>query len=249
MKTITLFTLFLLVGLIGLTCKKEEINPEEKKSKVTLPDNLAPNTENSFKIGLIIDIDGNIYQSRKIGNQIWMIENLKVTRYRDGYPIDHINNPLTWSINNIGAYCWYNNLIQNKNKYGGLYSWHAVNSSRNLAPEGWHIPTKQEWEELAEFLYGANIAGGKLKEIGYTHWNLPNTKASDSHGFKALPGGGIGVDGVFHHISREAFFWTKTYSNINQVAGYVHLGYNHGELLFSQSGKNYGFSVRCIKDN
>ena len=250
MKTKTVCYMFLLVGLISLACKKNEMSSElrEKKSAISLPNNLTLSTENRLEAVLIKDIDGNIYQSRKIGNQIWMIENLKVTRYRDGYPIQQSSSSLDWATTNLGAYCWYKNLIRNKNDYGALYNWQAVNSTRNLAPEGWHIPTKEDWEQLAEFLNGARLAGGNLKEIGYTHWIAPNTKAMDGHGFKALPGGGIGTDGAFHHISREAFFWTKTYNNTSQNAEYVHMSYNHGELLFSRCGKNYGFSIRCIKD-
>lgn len=244
MKTNTPFILFLLIALFHLSCQKEKI----EKSGTSLSNDRFFGTANAYKSLLIKDIDGNSYQSIKIGDQTWMVENLRVTRYRDGYPIRENNNPLTWAANNLGSYCWYNNNIQNKNEYGALYNWHAVNSSRQLAPDGWHIPGKAEWQELMEYLNDAQFTAGALKEAGYQHWVFPNTKASDHHGFKAMPGGGVGVNGEFDQIGREAIFWTKTYDTGSQAANYVHMGYSHSDLLFSQASKAYGFSVRCIKD-
>lgn len=248
MKTNMLFSILLLVGLTSLSCKKEVLNLEQKKNDIKPPNYQPIYTENRLQNWVIKDIDGNSYQSKKIGKQTWMTENLKVSRYRDGYPIHHSSNPATWASTSVGSYCWYNSNIRNKSDYGALYNWHAVNSSRQLAPEGWHIPSQEEWKQLAEYLNGTDFAGGQLKEIGNTHWIHPNTAASDGHGFKALPGGGIGPDGAFHQMNSEAFFWTSTYTNVSQNASYVHMGYNHAELLFSGCGRSYGFAVRCIKD-
>ena len=115
----------------------------------------------------VADIDGNIYNTVKIGNQAWMAENLKTTKYNNGTEIPLIVDKPAWEALMTGGYCWYNNEDVNKNIYGALYNWYAVNTG-NLCPIGWHVPSYNEWDILAAYLGGVDIAGGKLKETELT---------------------------------------------------------------------------------
>ena len=205
----------------------------------------------------IIDTDGNVYNTVIIGNQVWMIENLKTTKYRDGTSIQNVSDNTTWVKWNIrSAYCWYNNdSTSNKNKYGALYNSDAVNDSRNIAPTGWHIPTDAEWTALTTFLGGVDIAGGKLKEVGTGHWASPNTGATNSSGFTALPGGErSGFDGTFGAMGQSGNWWSSTQNNGIDANGYPYY-YNFFHSISSGSAStgygwafSNGFSVRCIKD-
>src|ERR1035437_2773762 len=115
---------------------------------------------------LLADYDGNTYHTVTIGSQVWMAENLKVTKYRNGNTIANVTDPTTWSSLTSAAYCSYNNSSTNKATYGNLYNWSVVNDSRNIAPTGWHVPTKAEWTTLITYLGNANIVGDLLKETG-----------------------------------------------------------------------------------
>lgn len=198
--------------------------------------------------GSVSDIDGNGYSTVVIGTQVWMVENLKTTRYRNGNPIQNITDSTQWNkYLNTGAYCSYRNDINYANTYGHLYNWYAVNDSRNIAPEGWHIPSNVEWATLATFL-GSGVAGGKLKEAGTTHWASPNTGATNETGFTALPGGyRDGYSGMFIYISIYNYLWSST--GYSQSIASCQIMYC--EEAFSGEGffeKLFGFSVRCIKD-
>jgi len=138
--------------------------------------------------GTMTDIDGNVYETVTIGTQVWMAENLKVTHYRNGNTILHIIDWFSW-FTLTGAYCEYDNDVNNVAVYGRLYNWYAVNDSRYIAPVGWHVPSDAEWLTLVDYLGGDTVADGKMKEIGTTHWVSPNTGATNESGFSALPGG------------------------------------------------------------
>ena len=174
----------LLIGMFLTGCKKE--NDEQ------------------ISDGTVTNIDGNVYKTVKIGKQWWMAENLKTTRYRNGEEIINITDPIQWGALVIGAYCWYNNDISNKGPYGALYNWNAVMDDRNLAPVGWHIPTDEEWTTLSTTLGGESVAGGKLKEAGFSHWNAPNTGATNESGFTVLPNGYC--YGPFFNLEQGASF-------------------------------------------
>jgi uncharacterized protein (TIGR02145 family) len=209
--------------------------------------------------GTIIDIDGNVYNTVKIGNQWWMAENLKVTRYRNGDNIPNAISSSEWSGLSNGAYCYYDNNSSNADTYGYLYNWAAVNDNRNIAPEGWHVPTDEEWKELEIFLGMSESQangtgkrgtdeGGKLKEVGTVHWLSPNTGATNETGFTALAGGNRSDQGVFGNIGYAANFWPFTEYN-NNLAWGRGLNYNRADIGRNASPKGYGFSVRCVKDN
>ena len=137
--------------------------------------------------GEITDIDQNKYQTVAIGDQIWMAENLKVTRYNDGVLIPNVTDNNVWIQLNTSSFSWYNNDSGNKTPYGALYNWFAVDNDK-LCPEGWHVPDKTEWVTLFTYLGGPEIAGGKLKEAGTLHW-LYNYGSTNESGFTAMPGG------------------------------------------------------------
>jgi uncharacterized protein (TIGR02145 family) len=199
---------------------------------------------------IVKDFDGNVYSTTEIGNQIWMAENLKTTHYKDGTAITMVSNNGDWFKLSTPAYCWYNNdEATYKNSYGALYNGYAVNTEK-LCPTGWHVPTDAEWTTLTTYLGGESIAGGKLKETGQIHWMSPNTGATNEIGFTALPGGGRnGGTGLFSFIRDNGFWWSSTeYASIYLWAR----GMNYDDVSvvrFNNENKNYGFSIRCIKNN
>jgi len=200
-----------------------------------------------FETGTVTDIDGNIYQTIKIGTQWWMAENLKVTHYRNGDVIPNVIDNSEWSNLNSGGYCSYNNLAVNSDVYGLLYNWYAVNDSRGLAPQGWHIPSNEEWGTLITYLGGFSVAGGKMKEEGTSHWEDPNIGATNESGFKGIPGGYRWDNGTFMSIGSLArFFSSSQYDNTHAIGRYLYSGDTRISVL--QLHKKYGFSIRCVQN-
>jgi len=196
----------------------------------------------------ISDFDNNVYNTITIGSQVWMKENLKVVHYRNG---DEIQEGVTVSIGDVGKYCWYLNNLNYKNTYGALYNFYAVTDSRNLCPNGWHVPTDADWTSLETYLGGSSTAGGKLKESGTTHWVNPNTGADNSSLFTAVPTGyyknettGVGFWGGGRDT---AYWWSSTTSLYGAWGRLVRSGsassYKKENEILSKS-----LSVRCIKD-
>jgi len=197
----------------------------------------------------LTDIDGNEYKTVKIGDQIWMAENLKVTRYSNGDFIE-TTTPATLDISdqNEPKFQWaYAGDEGNVADYGRLYTWYAVTDSRNICPEGWHVLTNAEWTKLANYFGGEGLAAAKLKEIGTDHWNSSNTVATNSSGFTALPGGGRGNNGVFGGMGYYGSWWSSSESD-TATAGYWYMYYNVNSVKKTSFHKNSGFSVRCVKD-
>lgn len=195
----------------------------------------------------VTDGSGNVYGNMvTIGTQIWMTENLKTTRYSNG---DSIGTTTT-DISNETApkYQWaYNNDESNVAVYGRLYTWYAAADSRNICPTGWHVPTNDDWTKLTTFLGGEDSAGVKLKESGTTHWLAPNYGATNKSHFTALPGGYRYVDGLYTYLGNRGFWWCSTESSASQ--GYFRtMSSIFGFVNTDGTNKQYGFSVRCIKD-
>lgn len=199
------------------------------------------------------DIDGNKYKTIEIGTQVWFAENLKTTRYKDGTSIEQVKKYKAWAALNTPAYCWYNNDSTNKEVYGALYNWYAVNTNK-LCPEGWHVPTDEEWKAMQDFLGDDANAGLALKEAGITHWRKPNTDANNSSGFTALPGGYRDYQGPFNLLRADGFWWTSSESTWYSAGGtpslafYRNLRYDDNSIARSASPKTFGFCVRCIMD-
>jgi len=196
---------------------------------------------------LVRDNDGNYYSTIKIGNQIWLGENLKVTHYQNGDPIPNVTDNTEWANLSTGAYCNYNNDVNNANTYGRLYNWYTVVDNRNLCPSGWHVPSDVEWTTLTDYLGGESVAGGKLKETGTTHWISPNTGATNESGFTALPGGCRYSNGAFGGIGDYGGWWSSTEGSSTD-AWYRVMDYLNAGVGSYVDVKEFGFSVRCLRD-
>lgn len=217
--------------------------------------------------GTVTDIEGNVYKTIQIEipsgiskgpegsetkTQTWMVENLKTKKYSNGDVIQ-TTAPATLDISDeVGArYQWpYEGDEGNVATYGRLYTWYAATDSRNICPSGWHVPTNDEWTALVNFLGGSDVAGGKLKETGTTHWEAPNTGASNSIGFTALPAGARWAENsLFDYINTASYWWTSTeypdyFNGYREWAAF----YTSQGLWNADSPPNSGYSVRCLKD-
>ncbi len=238
---IQLFLILLLT--IATSCKKDEVVIKYPSGSILFNQNLT--------YGQMIDQDGNSYKTIEIGPQTWMAENLRTTKYRNGFPIANITENQPWITATIGAYCKYD-LIKNIDTidlYGKLYNWFAISDSRNIAPEGWHVPTDNEFNDLITFLGGSDMAGGKMKESGILNWLAPNNDASNSSGFTALPSGSRGDwDGSFNFIGENSFFWSNTQYD-SYTAWCYSLSFNDANFKGSYGwNKHSGASVRLVKD-
>ncbi len=216
----------------------------------------ATNVHNPAKTyGTMTDQQGNVYRTIVIGNQEWMAENLKTSIYRNGDAIPNVTNSQWFGLSN-GALCNYNNEIANDCPLGKLYNWFAVADTRNLCPNGWHVPTNSEWNNLVEQLdpnantlvYGvqSSIAGGKLKSTETINWLAPNVSANNESGFSALGAGGRYFNGFFD-IRNYGIFWSSTL--VDSGSAWSRFIYsNNGDIAKSTNLKQDGFSVRCLKD-
>ena len=213
----------ILLFSLTLSCKKDK--PEPPVTSVT-------------------DADGNVYQAVKIGTQTWMAENLRTTKFSDGTPIPNVTDNAAWGNTATSAYCWYNNDIANATPYGALYNWYTVNSGK-LAPTGWHIPTTAEWQTLSDYLDGDDVSGGKLKEVGTTHFASPNTGATNEKGFTAVGSGRRGPLG-FYELNTTGGWWRAT----DGVTVQIRWVNSTSSILLSNANLDpkAGYSVRCIKD-
>lgn len=194
----------------------------------------------------ITDIEGTVYHSVTIGTQTWMVENLKVTHYRNGDPIPKNTDVTGWDTLTTGAYSNYDHNDNYAKAYGHLYNWYAVNDTRNLAPEGWHIATQAEFRELIANAGAEDAAGGNLKESGTAHWRSPNTNASNTFGFTALPGGTLTESG-FAGLGESGNLWSSTEFS-EDYAYYFCLNHTTGRAFVAFQDKAIGYAVRCVKD-
>jgi len=196
----------------------------------------------------VLDIDNNVYHTIKIGTQVWMIENLKTTRYRNGDPIQFVPDGDQWSNLTTGG---YSNIYEDDNisfTYGHMYNGYALNDPRNIAPMGWHIPSEIEWEILINFLGGNSLAGGKLKENTLIYWRTPNTGATNETQFYALPGGGRNAasKGRYDGFNENGYYWTS--SDTLNCKWIIFITYNSPGISKQYYGLKNGFSIRCIMD-
>jgi uncharacterized protein (TIGR02145 family) len=203
----------------------------------------------------VVDADGNAYTYVTIGTQQWLVENLKTSKYADGTPIPNLTLNADWiaedgTAGHDGAYCWYDNDIANKTPYGALYNWYAVNNAHGLAPTGWRIPSNADFATLVTFAGGSISTGGKLKESGTSHWNTPNTGATNEYGFKALPSGErSGNSGAFSFLGIANYLWKST--EFNTTEAYVTYMLNTSGALIGTTAhdiKKKGNTIRCMRD-
>lgn len=222
MKNLKLTLSLFLICLVFATCKKDKGMPT------------------------VTDVDGNVYHTVKIGTQTWMVENLKTTKFNDGSPITPITDNTAW-VNTLGpAYCYYNNDATKKTPYGALYNWQAVNTGK-LAPKGWHVPSKVEFETLFNTIGGDVSTAHKLKELGNSHWPIFNVSATDDYGFALMPSGFRSPIGNFVSINQTSYVWSSTSISAGSSTA-LHVDHNGDDLELPGYSQINGFSVRCVKD-
>ena len=198
----------------------------------------------NFEMHSCKDRSGNSYKTVRIGNQVWMAENLRTTRFNDSTEIYHgIDN---WGSLNQASYCWFNHNEEDYGyKYGALYNFYAINHEKNICPNGWHVPTDLEFSELQSILYPNS--GSKLKDNGFAHWQSSNTSGTNESGFTALPSGYRGGLGGYLNEYLNAYFWTSTPSLAGK-AWIRELSYENNNLNITNMENYNGLSVRCVKD-
>lgn len=196
----------------------------------------------------VVDADGHPYSSVTIGTQVWLTENLRTARYANGEFIPYLSDQNAWVSTSEGAWSYYVNDVTYDQPYGKLYNWATVSDPRNVCPTGWHVPSDTEWTTMIAFLGGSSLAGGKMKEISSFHWVDPNTGASNSSGFTALPGASIPDNsGYSHALSVNGLYWTADPADSETAYSYSLWAYDASVSKGSHS-KKYGFSIRCIRN-
>ena len=198
----------------------------------------------------VTDVDGNTYNTVQIGSQVWMSENLKTSRYRNGGSIPYVVGNSDWQALTRGAWSNYNHDAANDPIYGKLYNWYTTLGD-TLCPTGWGVPTDAEWTILTTYLGGESVAGGKMKSVGTAYWNDPNTGATNESGFSVLPGGWRRSDGSFGFIRGGAFFWSAAEYGYYD-AWFRYLNNFNGSVSRNPNiygyDKSVGASVRCLRD-
>ena len=242
---------------------KENSTVENKNEQIVIEVNIPTAISKGKDGAKLTDTDGNVYTTIKIGNQMWTVENLRATKYNDGSPIPLVSETSEWNERFSPAYCWYENDINNKAKYGALYNWHVVNTG-TLAPIGWHIPTDADWTELEEYLIanGYNWDGTTTdNKIGQslaakTDWSYSNKEgkvgnefeADNRTGFLALPGGYRAPSGIFNFKRDFGYWWSSTECDTSSAFN-RYLFYAHALLYREIGSKSCGFSVRLVRDS
>ena len=214
--------------------------------------------------GVVQDIDGNVYKTIKIGDQVWMAENLKATHYNDGTPIPLVTDNTAWQNLTTPGYCWFmNDSTSNAKVFGALYNYYVVadTNTRNVCPAGWDVPTDAEWMVLTEFLTNSGYGyAGSGMDIGKSvasnfRWTSSGTAghvgndlgSNNSSGFSGLPGGYRDSNGSYVNLGLLGFWWSSTGSGAN--AWYRGLGFDlNGSVSRFNDDKRLGFSVRCLRD-
>lgn len=218
------------------------------------------------KTGTVTDFEGNVYKIVKIGEQWWMAENLKTTKYKDGEAILNVDDDAALTDRYAPTYCWYDNdEATNKNKYGALYNWYTVNTGK-LAPEGWHVSTDEEWDTLTSYLiangynYDGSTTGNKIAKsmaltTGWASYTEPGTVGNADYpekrnatGFSALPGGGRGLTtGLFTGVGAYGFWWGSTEVSDAYAWG-RNMFYTSAIVGRHAEDKRLNISIRCVRD-
>lgn len=243
-KVLRKYSIAVLLLVFIISCRKPEpILPDNPlNGKTTAVFNSSKN------YGSVTDFDGNTYKTIKIGDQVWMAENLRVTHYRNGDAIPNIKDTTQWANQTEGAWCNYNNTedLTAIATYGRLYNWFVTQDTRNIAPGGWRVADIIDWQILIDGLGGDTIASRHLKENGILHWDGPND-ADNSSGFTALPTGERYYK--LNNISTIAYstFWTSSmYSEVS--APFLYLYTRDTYIYKGMNFKVNGYSIRCIKE-
>ena len=201
----------------------------------------------------VTDVEGNVYKTVRLGTQVWMAENLRVTKFQNGSPIPNIEDSASWANSASAGYCWFlNDSTKYKSSYGPIYNGYCVTDSRNISPNGWHIPSNNEWITLINYVQAADYGCGPIKEAGTLHWLSSNIIATNSTGFTALPIAYRDKIGSFcrdSELGKNCYFWSST---VDDTLGLYMIGigyenYNIGPLRDIYNSR-FGMAIRCIKD-
>jgi uncharacterized protein (TIGR02145 family) len=233
----------LLILVVMNSCKKKSKSEEQPEQET----------------GTVTDVEGNIYKTIKIGGQWWMVENLKTKKYRDNTEIiETKNNEIDkWKMDSTGTYC------VNSNHY--LYNWYIVHNAKNIAPEGWRVPSDEDWKQLEKYLgmsgeevdktsWRGTHEGEKLKtkqDLSPLNWTpYGEVWGTNESGFTAIPSTYRIFDGTFGDSKNSGrngtFFWSSTQQD--GEPWYRYLDYKNANIFRYHGSKNYGFSIRCIKN-
>jgi uncharacterized protein (TIGR02145 family) len=209
-------------------------------------------------LGSATDIDGNTYATVVIGQQEWMVSNLKATRYNDGTPIPITEDAFTWANLSTGSYSWYDDDITNKDVYGALYNWYVIQylelRSRidDICPTNFYLPSRGVWEALVDGLGGSTAASGALKEAGTSHWDSPNTGATNQSGFTALPAGNRDDAGSFVARGQSSSWWSSDDTDVPDLAVASSFYLDDTSTTYSATVATYpyegGLAIRCMRD-
>lgn len=212
----------------------------------------------------MIDHDGNVYKTVKIGDQVWTAENLRTTKYNDGSAIPHITDNAAWESDTSEGYCFYNNTTDADSikKFGALYNWRVIDTKK-LAPQGWHVSTDAEWTEFVDYLtangynWDGSTTGEKVAKslASQTDWLTDSGDGSvgndmslnNKSGFSAFPAGGRFANGIFFNMGNESNWWHATEVD-TAFALYRLIRYDGDYVYRSMTGKSMGFPVRLVKD-
>jgi len=240
---------------ISLTVFNNDASDTKTKS-----DYITVTWATSNETGTLTDTrDDQVYQTVKIGDQWWMAENLAYLPSVSPPSAGNSADPYYYVYDYLGTSVSDAKTTSNYQTYGVLYNWPAAmagaaSSAANpsgvqgVCPAGWHLPSDLEWTQLTDYLGGEYVAGDKLKEYGTTHWESPNTGATNESGFTALPGGLRGYNGNFFSIGDAGLWWSATEYN-SSYAWLRYLEFGHGEFSGYSYYKDFGYSVRCVKDD
>jgi uncharacterized protein (TIGR02145 family) len=232
-----------LINQLKAFTKNGMITTEQGQELINIAESAVILADGSF----VDPRDGYEYSVVLIGDQLWMAENLRATKYNDGTDIPLVENKADWDALSTPGYCWYNNDYDTYGSiYGALYNWYVVETGK-LSPIGWHVSTDAEWTILTTYLGGEDVAGGKLKETGTAHWLSPNVGATNEYGFTALPADARYYIGDYHFLGIYAHWWTS--SEFDEDQAWLHYLINdYSGIIRIHPNKHYGVSVRCVKD-
>lgn len=202
---------------------------------------------NSLTGDILMDIEGNQYKTVVIGNQRWMAENLKTTRFANGEAIPLIQGNQEWANVDFSAYSFYDNNPKFQKVYGNLYNWYSVVDQRGLCPVGWHVPSLAEVREMETFMISLGVSTAALKSVG-VDWEQPNFEASNFKGFNAIPSGKRWYStGKFEFIFKGGYYWTSSSAG-NFRAYYYAFAHDYTEAKLYNFLWGDGFACRCIQD-
>ena len=191
------------------------------------------------------DVDGNVYKVVKIGDQYWMAENLRTITYDNSDPLETAPLETDWFNLSSGAWAGRIDLFGNWEDYGRLYNHYATTDIRNVCPAGWSVPTNVQWDSLITYLGGYQIAGGSMK-ADTDLWTAPNTGATNTSGFNGVPAGLRTGSGSYDLLSFTGYWWSRT--DAGPTADHYELKHNSSSVIQGSGPKNFGYSIRCIKD-